>query len=217
MFKIFIMNSATLFRSGFSRFNIMKLVKKIGTKREKSGRKQMHAMFLCEGCDSVVERNYQNGLRQKTCGCVSQSKTHGDSTKDSKYHKLYIKWLSMRKRCYDKMDKRYYRYGGRGIIVCEEWRYTYQIFKKWAINNGYKSDLQIDRIDNNGNYEPSNCRFVTNKENCRNTSVTKLTADKVNAIIDLHKTGKYRYEVLQEIFGVGRTTIIRVLNDGRWE
>ena len=59
------------------------------------------------------------------------------------------------------------RYAGRGITVCDQWR-KFSEFEKWALSNGWKRGLQIDRIDNDGNYEPSNCRFVTSKENNRN-------------------------------------------------
>lgn len=71
-------------------------------------------------------------------------------------------------RCYDTKNKRYADYGGRGITICDEWRHSFDNFVQWAINNGYKQGLQIDRINNDGNYEPSNCRWVTLKDNCRN-------------------------------------------------
>ena len=65
-------------------------------------------------------------------------------------------------------DTHYYNYGGRGIIVCDEWKNSFDKFVQWAFDNGYKQGLQIDRIDNNGNYEPVNCRWVDVKQNCRN-------------------------------------------------
>ena len=76
---------------------------------------------------------------------------------------------SMIQRCENPKRQQYSRYGGRGIKVCEEW-HNYENFRKWALENGYKHPLKLDRIDNNGNYEPSNCRWVTNTENCRNKS-----------------------------------------------
>jgi len=74
----------------------------------------------------------------------------------------------MKTRCYNLKDKHYKDYGGRGIKVCEEWLNDSRKFIKWSLENGYKKELQIDRIDNNGNYSPDNCRWVTPKENSRN-------------------------------------------------
>lgn len=70
----------------------------------------------------------------------------------------------MFERCNGENYQFYYRYGGRGIKVCEEWK-DYSVFKAWALNNGYTDNLTIDRIDNDGNYEPSNCQWLTNREN----------------------------------------------------
>ena len=67
----------------------------------------------------------------------------------------------MKKRCYNPHDKYYKNYGGRNIKVCDEWRSDFSLFKKWADTNGYKQGLSIDRIDNDKNYEPGNCRWVT--------------------------------------------------------
>lgn len=91
--------------------------------------------------------------------------THGFSMT---HPKLFGIWETMRSRCNNPNRERYGDYGGRGIEVCDEWNLSAESFCEWALANGYKDGLQIDRIDNNGNYEPSNCRFVTPKENSRN-------------------------------------------------
>ena len=76
----------------------------------------------------------------------------------------------MKQRCSNPNHKSYHNYGGRGIIVCDEWKNNYQAFYDWSMNNGYKEGLSIDRINNNGNYEPSNCRWtdkITQNNNTR--------------------------------------------------
>lgn len=83
--------------------------------------------------------------------------------------KLHNVWCAMRERCNNPHNKRYTRYGGRGIRVCEEWN-NFLAFQKWSEANGYSENLTIDRIDNSGNYEPSNCRWVTQKVQNRNYS-----------------------------------------------
>lgn len=82
--------------------------------------------------------------------------------------RIYHIWQQMKIRCYDKKAISYNNYGGRGIIVCEEWLNNPCAFYEWAITNGYGDNLQIDRIDNNGNYEPSNCRWLDKKGQARN-------------------------------------------------
>lgn len=95
--------------------------------------------------------------------------------------RLYSVWTNMRKRCQSPKDKEYKHYGGRGITVCDEWNKYFITFAEWAIDNGYKDGLTIDRIDNNKGYYPENCRWVdrltqgNNKRNNRKLTLNGIT------------------------------------------
>lgn len=88
--------------------------------------------------------------------------------------RLYRIWLQMKNRCFNIRTNRYKDYGGRGITVCDEWKNDFTKFYDWSILNGYQENLTIDRIDNDGNYEPSNCRWVTVKIQNRNSRSNHL-------------------------------------------
>ena len=122
-------------------------------------------------CGNVVEVKPGNAKagRVRSCGCaqLESATTHGQ-----RYTRLYGIWVGMRRRCRDKNHYTYASYGGRGIAVCEEWQ-RFLTFKEWAEHSGYTDRLSIDRIDVNGNYEPSNCRWATAKVQSRNKRNTR--------------------------------------------
>ena len=82
--------------------------------------------------------------------------------------RLYNTWYNVKARCTNPKNPRYSSYGGRGVSICEEWKHSFDTFKEWALRHGYDDALSIDRIDNDGNYEPSNCRWISNREQQRN-------------------------------------------------
>lgn len=120
--------------------------------------------WLCK-CDcgniKYIDVGYIHKLKYCSHNCKLQYKK-------IKNKRLYSIFSSMKTRCYNNNHKSYSRYGDKGIIICDEWLNNYTLFEKWAEDNGYNDTLQIDRINNNGNYEPNNCRWVTPKQNCNN-------------------------------------------------
>lgn len=135
------------------------------------------ALWLCR-CDCGVERPVigadLRGGRSKNCGCKkavtakSINLRHGESGT-----RLYNIWRLMRARCSDRSDN---RYGGNGIKVCKQWL-KYEDFRDWAISNGYRDDLTIDRVDNNKGYYPQNCRWADYKTQSRNRGFVALTSE----------------------------------------
>jgi len=109
-----------------------------------------------------------NGNKIRIEKLISRNTTHG-LCKDKNGHKtrLYNIYRRMRQRCSDKNTDDYKIYGGRGILVCNEWR-DYKNFYDWATNNGYAENLSIERADVNGNYEPNNCKWIPLKDQARN-------------------------------------------------
>ncbi len=127
--------------------------------------KNGHPWWLCK-CDCGNEKcvsgdNLRNGSTQ-SCGCL---KSKGNNLKHGKcYERIYSIYKSMITRCEKEYSTIYKYYGEREIKVCDEWKNSFELFYEWSINNGYKENLTIDRINPNGNYEPNNCRWVTMKE-----------------------------------------------------
>lgn len=112
--------------------------------------------------------------KTRSCGCLRRSTGGGNKTHGLSKTPLYTVWAAIVSRCTNKNNRCYKNYGGRGIAMCDEWRYGPEVFCKWAIANGWEKGLEIDRIDNDGNYEPSNCRFVTSRINTLNRRNARL-------------------------------------------
>ena len=100
---------------------------------------------------------------------------HGESKrKNGSRTRLYVIWCHMIERCYNPHFQAFGNYGGRGIRVCDEWRNCFVAFREWAMTNGYDDKLTLDRIDNDGNYEPSNCKWSTVREQSNNRRTSRL-------------------------------------------
>ena len=130
--------------------------------------------FLCR-CDcgnEIICRlpNLKSGTT-KSCGCyrkfVSSNRRDCHHLQNTRIYRI---WCGMKRRCYNKHNEHFDRYGGRGIIVCDEWKTDFMNFYDWAMSNGYDDKLSIDRINNEGNYEPSNCRWANQKQQIVNST-----------------------------------------------
>ena len=163
---------------------------------------------LCDcGNTKIISGNDLKSGKVKSCGCLrsAANKTHKTTHGDRK-KRLYACWCSMHTRCTNPNFKNYEIYGGKGVTVCEEWG-DYLPFKKWALSNGYSDNLTLDRINGNGNYEPSNCRWATTREQARNTTNTKLTPEKVSLIKQHLSREDLTQGSIAKMFNVSSSTI----------
>lgn len=175
---------------------------------EKRG-KYTGAFWLCEcecGNRIVVPGNDLRRGHRKSCGCTKGMSQR--TTYEYRNTQLYRTWLNIKTRCQNPKAKGYDRYGGRGIKVCEEWKNDFMCFYKWAMENGYREGLTIDRKDNDGNYEPSNCRWITRKEQMNNYSRNHL----ITADGETHTIQEW-----SEITGIPATRIVARINVQGWD
>lgn len=139
-------------------------------------------LWLCKcdcGAETIVRGNKLRSGTTKSCGCYQREhrkkgfhKTHGMANT-----RLYIVWCNMRHRCYNPKNDMYSNYGGRGIVVCDEWKKSFETFLDWAKKSGYSDGLSLERNDVNGNYEPDNCKWIALNEQ----SLNKRTSHRITA------------------------------------
>jgi hypothetical protein len=151
-------------------YGSLTVVKEIQSVKNLDGSNKRIILCNCS-CGSTTKVGLQQ-LRMKngTKSCLNcchkglkKNKKHGES-----YSRLYYIWQSMKARCFYKKSIGYSHYGGRGITVCNLWKEDYTAFRDWAKSNGYSETLTLDRLNVDGNYEPSNCRWISMKEQCQN-------------------------------------------------
>lgn len=142
-------------------------------------RRRWHCVCDC-GSEKVVLGEALTQGRTLSCGCLQKERTSKASTTHGATNtRLYGVWCAMKRRCYCHNAPEYHRYGGRGIIVCDEWKSSFETFERWAYEAGYRKDAKrgectLDRIDNNGSYYPGNCRWVTQQEQMNNVSYNRI-------------------------------------------
>lgn len=190
------------------KFERLKVISYAGT--DKRGKALWKCECKCGQTVVVSATNLKKGT-SKSCGCLrselssqrilDKNLKHGDSRK-----RLYKIWCGIKRRTQNMKDCNYYKYGERGIEICLEWE-DYNNFREWALKNGYKDNLTIDRKDNKKGYTPDNCRWITEKEQNRNTTR--------NRIIKYNEKEKTIVE-WAEIFGINYQTLSSRLNKLGW-
>ena len=197
------------------KYGRLTVLRDAGTYRQPNGIPLRRVECLCDcGKITTVIRGSLVSGGTKSCGCLNLESitTHGLSqTYPGK------NWYSMIDRCYNPKNTRHKQYGGRGITVCDEW-HDIVAFVRWANENGCKRGLEIDRRNNDGNYEPGNCRYVTKKENNRNRKGVKLSMDIAQEIRNAYLLlkGLVTQQEIADAYGVSRKTIGRAINNRAW-
>lgn len=168
---------------------------------------QQATMWTCV-CDcgktkTIRASLLKNGSTQ-SCGCLHIEKVTKHNQSKTR---LYGIWTDVKQRCYNPNNKFFKDYGGRGITICEEWANNYDNFEQWAILNGYKSTLTIERLDVNGGYNPSNCTWATQKQQQRN----KRNNHTIDYNGETHTVAEWA-----EICGINKSTLYGRLNTHGW-
>ena len=167
---------------------------------ENSKNKVRYGIYKCGFCGTEF-RTQINKVKfgnTKSCGCYRKRRTsESQKTHGLGYTRLYRIWRNIKSRTLNTKTKRYSDYGGRGITICEEWKNDFMPFYNWAMSNGYEENkgLSIDRIDNDGNYEPSNCRWTTKIIQSRNQRIRKNNTSGYKGVSYIKIRGDYKAQI----------------------
>lgn len=202
------------------KFNCLTVIKFDHFKRDNHGWNR--SMWLCKcdcGKETIVNVTNLRKGHIKSCGCLRKDQSKISSFKhghcfNGKHSRIYQIHRDMLNRCKNSNLRQYKDWGGRGITICDEWL-NFNTFHEWAMSHGYNDTLQIDRINNNGNYCPENCRFVDRQTNVQNSRCTTLTKTKVIAMRKLRKRG-YTYKQIGKYFKIYPGTAHSVINGKTW-
>jgi len=180
---------------------------------DKNAYRKMLIPVTCPSCDEVRwmqnRPEHRKPLLCASCASVDKNRTHGMTQTP-----IYGVWAAMVQRCVNPNNESYPIYGGRGITVCPEWM-SFEPFYAWAIANGYAEGLQIDRRNNDGNYEKDNARWVEPFTNARNRSTTKLDVTDVLEAKYMISRG-YGNKVIAELLDVAPNTIWAIRSGKNW-
>lgn len=178
--------------------------------RSKYGAIVYKCLCDCGNVSYVTSCNLRAKNGTKSCGCSHV----GHSTHGKRHTRLYSIWLNMKQRCYNPKRAQYKDWGGRGIVMCDEWKNDFIAFYDWSMSNGYNDDLTIDRIDNNKNYKPDNCRWVDHKiqSNNKRDNVLLTFNGKTQTMKQWADELGVRYETMRRKRNLGEYFIIACLS-----
>ena len=184
------------------RYGRLVVIEEVAQHIKPSGQKISMYKCICDcGNYKIASGTHLRSGHNQSCGCLKkEQEKHGGS-------RLAHIWKNMISRCYDENSTSYKRYGAKGIYVCESWKNHFEIFKSWAMKNGYTDKLTLDRIDNAKGYEPINCRWATNKEQANNkTNNLRITINGVT-----HTASEWA-----DITGINLKRIYKLNKDGNF-
>ena len=194
----------------FNRLTVIKLL----------GKKSGHNNYLCQcNCGNFTEAlptNFKSG-KVKSCGCLRKE---GSNLKHGlKKHYLYSKWTDIKSRCYSETNKNYKNYGNRGIKIFPQWKDNFKLFYDWIIENlGNRSSklYSLDRINNDGNYEPGNLRWATKSEQSQNSRIAKIDSQMAKNIYNLYLTDNKSISEISELLNCSYSIVKHIVDGRTW-